>query len=337
MDTMTETLRGIARRLAEACAALPTVQAAALTGSAATGTADESSDIDLIVLHTALPERAVLNEIRARVSGSERLYSSSAQDTARFKEGYFVDGIRCDLSHLTLAALEGDLALVLNAHSTDADAQSRVGGIQHCLPLLNDSLLREFQNKAAHYPAALRRKMVEAHLHFPPFWVLTEMGAERGDLLFLYQTLVDAEKAILGVLCGLNGVYLPGDFKRVSLLADQLPLAPENLAARLNAILQLAPADAAEEVGTLIRETFALVELKMPEASTAWPRRWFELPRTGRHSGRDRHFQCRFPDSPGLSTSPASAPCHGARCRAFANNPWCSAGRATLCGPERTG
>lgn len=281
MDTIADRLLGIARRLAEALAALPTVQAVALTGSVAVGTADEISDIDLIVLHTVLPEPAALNEIRALVNGSERLYSSSVQDTARGKEGYFVDGIRCDLSHSTLAAVENDLALVLNAHSTDAHAQSRVAGVQGCLPLFGDSLVQGYQSKAARYPAELQRKMVETYLRFQPFWVLTETGAGRGDLLFLYQTLVDAEKALLGVLCGLNSVYLPGDFKRVSLLAAQLTIAPENLVARLNAVFQLAPADAAEEIGLLIRKTFALVEQQMPEVSTAWPRRWFDLPRTG--------------------------------------------------------
>ncbi len=280
MDTINQRLLGIARRLADALAALPSVQAIALTGLVATGNADESSDIDLLVLCAALPEWAAWNEIRVQVSGSERLYSSSVQDKMRGKKGYFVDGVRCDLSHLTLAALEDDLALVLEAHSTDAQAQSRVGGMQNCLPLYGDSLIGDLQRKAACYPAELRRKMVETHLHFQPFWTLTEMGARRGDLLFLYQSLVDAEKAILGVLCGLNSVYLPGDFKRAGLLAAQLPIAPENLAARLNSVFQLAPAGAAEEIGTLVRDTFALVEQQMPEVSTSWPRRWFDLPRT---------------------------------------------------------
>ena len=276
MDTITGNFRETARRLTDALAALPTVQAIALTGSAATGNADESSDIDLIVFWAALPERAAWDEIRVQVNGSERLYSS-VQDTARGKEGYFVKGVRCDLSHLTLAALEDDLALVLDVHSTDAQVQSRVGGIQNCLPLYGDSLVGELQRKAACYPAELRRKMVETHLHFQPFWTLTEMGAGRGDLLFLYQSLVDAEKAVLGVLCGLNSVYLPGDFKRTGLLAAQLPLAPKDLAARMNAVFELAPKDAAIEIGTLIRETFALVEQQMPEVSTAWPRHWFDL------------------------------------------------------------
>ena len=280
MDTINDRLLGIARRLAEAAAASPTVQAVALTGSAALGTADESSDVDLIVLHSALPTLPELDAVRVQVNGSERLYSSSVQETARSKEGYFADGIRCDLSHLTLAALEDDLALVLDAHSTDAHAQARVGGIQRCLPLYGENLVQRFQHKAACYPAELRQKMVETHLSFPPLWVLTEMGAGRGDLLFLYQNLVDAEKAILGVLCGLNSVYLPGDFKRTGLLAAPLRLAPENLAARLNAVFQLTPIDAAEEIGLLICETFALVEQQMPEVSTAWPRRWFDLPRT---------------------------------------------------------
>ena len=141
MDTINNRLLGVARRLAEAAAALPTVQAVALVGSAATGTADESSDVDLIVLHSALPTLPELDAVRVQVSGSERLYSPSAQDKRRSKEGYFVDGIRCDLSHLTLEALEDDLALVLDAHSTDTHAQSRVGGIQRCLPLYGERLV----------------------------------------------------------------------------------------------------------------------------------------------------------------------------------------------------
>ena len=122
--------------------------------------------------------------------------------------------------------------------------------------------------------------MVETNLNFPPFWVLTKMGVGRGDLLFLYQSLVDAEKAILGVLCGLNSVYLPGDFKRAGLLAAQLRIAPENLAVRLTAVFQSAPLKAAHEIEALIRETFTLVDQQMPEVSLAWPRRWFDLPRT---------------------------------------------------------
>ena len=280
MDTITDRLHGIARRLAAASAALPTVQAVALTGSAATGDADESSDIDLIILHMALPDLAALAAVRNQAGGSERLYSSSVQDTARFKEGYFVDGIRCDLSHLTVSALDADLALVLGAYSTDTHAQARVGGLQHCLPLFGDALIHELQNRAARYPAELRRKMVETCLSFPPLWTLTETGVKRGDLLFLYQTLVDAERNLLGVLCGLNSQYLPGDFKRSALLAAQLPIAPENLAARLTSVFQRPSADAVHEIEALIRETFVLVEQQMPDISTSWPRRWFDLPRT---------------------------------------------------------
>ncbi len=280
MDTTNRRLLGIARRLAKTCAAAETVQAVAVAGSVAAGTADNASDIDLLVLHSFLPPAAVLNSVREAANGSQRLYSSAAQDPARFKEGYFVEGVRCDLSHLTLAALKEDLALVLDAHSTDAHAQSRVSGIQRCLPLHGDSLLNEFQ-KAAQYPAELRQKTVEAHLRFPPFLVLTEMGARRGDLLFLYEALVDAEKAILSVLCGLNSVYLPGDFKHTARLAAQFPVAPENLAARLAAVFQHPPEAAASELGALVRETFALVEQQMPDVDTAWARHWFELPQTG--------------------------------------------------------
>jgi len=74
MDATTR-LRGIAQCLAGALAAAPTVQAVALTGSVALEVADEGSDIDLIVFHTAPPTLSALDEIRAQVNGSGRFYS----------------------------------------------------------------------------------------------------------------------------------------------------------------------------------------------------------------------------------------------------------------------
>jgi len=273
-------LLAIARRVSEACVSRAAARAVALTGSVALGIADGASDIDLIVFHDVLPPRAALDAARGSVGGSLRLYASQVQDGARFKEGYFMGGVRCDLGHITVAAFEADMALVLGAHSADSHAQSRLAGILDGLALHGNDLVAGFQARAAHYPDALARATVAKHLCFPPFWTLTEMGAGRGELLHLYSAMVEAETNILGTLCGLNRVYLPGEFKHLDRLAADLPRAPPDLAPRLRAVLRQEPKAAAEELGALIRETFALVTRHMPEVDSAGPRRWFDLPRT---------------------------------------------------------
>lgn len=273
-------LRGIARRLSDACVSQAAARAVALTGSVASGIADGASDIDLIVFHDALPPRAMLDAVRGHVGGSPRLYASGVKDGVRFKEGYFAYGVRCDLGHITAAAFEADMALVLDAHSVDAHAQSRLAGILDCLPLHGSEVISGLKDRAAIYPDALARAVVAKYLRFPPFWTLTEMGAGRGELLHLYAAMVEAETNILGTLCGLNRVFLPGEFKHLDRLAASLPRAPPDLAPRLRVVLRQEPKAAAEELGALIRETFALVTQHMPETDTSGPRRWFDLPRT---------------------------------------------------------
>lgn len=272
-------LLAIARRVSEACVSEADAHAVALTGSVALGLADGASDIDLVVFHGALPAQAALDAARAAVGGSLRLYASVG-DGSRFKEGYFVHGVRCDLGHITVAAFEADMALVLDSHSADAHAQSRLAGILDSLPLHGADLVAGFQARAACYPDALARATVAKHLRFPPFWTLTETGAGRGELLHLYAAMVEAETNILGALCGLNWVYLPGEFKHLGRLAASLTRAPPDLAPRLRSVLRQEPAVAAEELGALIRETFALVGRHMPEIDADGPRRWFDLPRT---------------------------------------------------------
>jgi hypothetical protein len=243
------------------------------------GIADEISDIDLIVFYAALPHTSMLDSLCGQVNGSPQIYSSTTHDECRFKEGYYVDGVRCDITHLTIAAFEEDMAEVLDAFSTDAYAQSRVSGMMDSMALYGNEFVDDFRAKASNYASRLAHLVVEKHLKFQPFWVMTDMGVKRDELLFLYQTFVESETNIVGALCGLNQVYLPGEFKRIEQLSSKLRFAPQDLVSRLKAVFQLEPEAAANELCTLIRDTFALVERHMPEFDTSESKRWFELPR----------------------------------------------------------
>ena len=58
--------------------------------------------------------------------------------------------------------------------------------------------------------------MVEAHLKFTPSWIYDGMGRDRGDLVVFYEYVLATMRNVVGVLAGLNRVYVaPDKLKRV--------------------------------------------------------------------------------------------------------------------------
>jgi hypothetical protein len=114
---------------------------------------------------------------------------------------------------------------------------------------------------------------VKKHLRFYPRWVIEKMGVERNDLLFLYESFVEAAENIIGILCGVNRLYHPGKLKGSEWTISQMRAAPPELLSRLEALFQQEPWVAAGELHGLIGETLDLLEREMPEIDTARTRR----------------------------------------------------------------
>ena len=95
------------------------------------------------------------------------------------------------------------------------------------------------------------------------------MMAARGDLLYLMEQLVQAEKSVLGVLCALNRVYAPHEWKRMDSVLNPLPIAPSDLSTRLRQVLRTEPIAAVAELGQLIDETLDLIDTHLPTIETA--------------------------------------------------------------------
>jgi Nucleotidyltransferase domain len=278
MSEPNERRLALARRMAAVCAAYPGVRAIALTGSVARGEADDASDIDLLLYYDALPTEAEVEATRKAVGGSERIFFLGDPGEGSFAESYAVDGVKHDFAHTTLATWERDMAEVLEQHQCDSPMQKALAGILDAVPLHGAELLDGWKARAARYPDALAEAMVKRHLRFYSLWVPEQHAADRGDLLFLYEILTEAERNILGVLMGLNRVYHWGEYKRMDSFLARLPIAPGGLSSRLKAILRVEPHAAVHQLGTLIDETFALVETHMPQVNAAEARRRYQRP-----------------------------------------------------------
>jgi Nucleotidyltransferase domain len=269
MQEPNERRLALARRMASICATYPGVRAIALTGSVARGEADEASDIDLLLYYNTLPAEEELQATRAQVGGSERIFFVGDPKEGSFVESYTVDGVKHDFAHVTIPTWERDMAEVLEQHHCDSPMQKALAGLLDALPLYGTELIEAWKARAARYPDALAEAMVKRHLRFYPLWVPERHAADRDDLLFLYEILTEAERNVLGVLMGLNRVYHWGEYKRMDSFLARLPIAPNDLSARLKAILRAEPNAAVQQLGTLIDETFALVEMHMPQVNVA--------------------------------------------------------------------
>jgi predicted nucleotidyltransferase len=269
-------LRTIAERNAARLASDPNVLAILLMGSVARGESDRISDIDCAVYYQEIPDEDAYNEIlrRATESGGG-VHGGDRENGIAVYE--YVDGVRCDFAHSTLALWEKDVSPVLEHFEADSPYQKVLGGVLEGIPLYGDEVIATLKEKAA-YPDGLARAMIEKHLLFFPTAIMEKMQAERGDLLWLHESLVESQKNVLGVLMGLNRHYHWGEYKRVDRLAAELAIAPAGLAARLRRIFTTSPVDAVREMGFLADETLTLVETHFPDIDLTAARKRLHFP-----------------------------------------------------------
>jgi predicted nucleotidyltransferase len=264
-------------------AANPKVKAFAVVGSVARGHSDAHSDIDSTLYYETAPTEEEIVAAREKVGATFGDWYWRDQGEAGFGEYYFLDGVKIDIGHVTVAYHEEFMGDVLERHETDIYKQKALSGMVDALPIYGDAYVEKWIAMAKQYPEPLAPKMVKEYLRFTPPWILSKMVAERDDLLFLYELLVNGEKNIMGVMFGLNRMYHTADFKRMEWLISKMKLTPPDLAKRLKAVLRDEPQAAVRELSTLQAETLALVEAHMPKVDTSTARKRFGLPYMGWH------------------------------------------------------
>jgi hypothetical protein len=259
----------LAQRIADAYLAAAAPDAILLTGSAATGDSDEYSDLDLIVYYDRLPLPEHLAAARATLQPSDSRVIASDEDGSTIEE-LTLQGVTCQVAHLSLTAWERDMASVLEEHTPATVVEKAIGGLLEGMPLHGADVIAGWRAGAAVYPDALARATVEHYLRFFPLWLIGERWQARDATLFYYESLVDTSLNLVGVLAGLNRRYFSRfQFKRLHQFVAAMAWVPERFADRLDGLFRLDPVTAGIAMEQLVAETLALVEAQMPGVSTA--------------------------------------------------------------------
>jgi hypothetical protein len=255
--------RALARRLADVYVAHTHPRAILLVGSVAEGLADDSSDIDLIVYHAAPPDDSHLEAVHQQLAPSRILHPPTGG------EFLWVDGVECQVAHLTVAEWEAHLASVLDDLAADSIVHKMLMGLMAGEPLHGANLVQAWQARAGAFPEGLRRAMVEHYLgKIAPLWYFQQRWPSRDATLWLRQTLVESAFCLLGIFAGLNGLYFhPFQFKRARQFVDRMAIAPRNFADRLDLLALAPPARAIPHLEAQVQETLRLVPRSLPDAN----------------------------------------------------------------------
>jgi len=211
--------------------------------------------------------------VRERLGGGE-LSVLGPWDGESYAQSYPLHGVECQVGHTTVAQMERELDQVLVKLDVDSPLQKAFDGVVLGMALHGDDLLLAWKARLAEYPDPLRRAMVERHLRIPPMWVADDRMASRDATIFRHQMLVQAALNLLAVLAGLNRVYFSSfQFKRMQAFATRLPIAPPDVADRLERLFEN-PHRAGPGLEALLIDTLALVERELPDLDTTAARRW---------------------------------------------------------------
>lgn len=263
-------MRALARVLQTSYVRHAQPRAILLVGSAATGGADWYSDLDMIVYHDHVPpEDAVAEGPRAlgaeHYQGTTWSDESGEPDEHGYSERYSLDGIECQLGHISVGAFEREITRVVVDHQLDEELLKIMSGLFAGRPLFGEELIEGWRRRAQ-YTEDLQRAMLEKRWKFFPWWYFQERLRSRDATAWRYDVLAQSVYSIVGVLAALNRLYFSTfEFKRASQFTSRLEVAPANLAARLNALFDHDERRSTVELEQLVGETQALVAARFPD------------------------------------------------------------------------
>ena len=222
-------LRAIAQSIADA---LPPVDEVVVTGSVSRGSADDVSDIELLIV---TPDELELTECFALAAacGLTRIATWGRQDVPTKRVSGYLDGAPIELIWWSRAYAEQAVdAIFAGEVSTTADA------LVHGIALHTSGLLARWQERLRNYPDALAGAQIEdAALTWGGFAAAGLLTIVRpGERLALVERMVDDASRVVRIVFALNRVW-PPTLKRLADRTAALPRKPERLSERVDEAL----------------------------------------------------------------------------------------------------
>jgi hypothetical protein len=258
-DEHVEQRRALAERVVGAYVEGAGAVAGLLVGSVASGTADEWSDIDLVLFYDRWPGER-LEAVTAALEPEERLPLGGDPSGPVHLEQLRLDGVACQQVHQTLDAWREVAASVLEGPDPMTPAQKALAGLHAGVVLHGEGVVAELR-AAARYTPELAERVVARNRDVFPLWRLQASLASRDAELWQRHELVAGFEKVLGLLAGLNHVWFSTfQLKHVRDLVASFAAAPADLVDRMEAALVSPMPEAAAVLRDVHAEALALVD-----------------------------------------------------------------------------
>lgn len=243
----------------------PKIDAILLAGSVAMGWEDEFSDIELHIYWKEAPTDDDRNGPIQSVQGNILAYHPYEDE--EWSESYIThDGIKLEISNFLISTIQSFIKDVVMRYDVSFDKQCLIASIQDGVGLYGQSLINAFKRSVDNYPSELAVKMILENLNLGGRWNNRHALLERKDWLMLYDVLCGVQKKLMGVLFGLNSLYVHHPaYKWMPHKIEQMQLKPDDFLIRMNKILLGNPRESIRDLEHLVDEVFKLVELHKTE------------------------------------------------------------------------
>lgn len=243
----------------------PKVESVLLAGSVSRNWHDEHSDIELHIFWIEPPNDEDRLDPIHKVNGS--ILSFHPYEEEEWSEAYHTDeGIKLEISSFLTATVERVINEVIYNFTTDYDKQCIAASVYYGQPLFGEEKINQLKHTLRSYPEELSKAMILENLQFGNRWDNRQALLNRKDWLMLYSVICDVQRNLLGVLFGLNQMFIHHpSFKWMHHSIALMNVKPNNLDDRMSDILYGKPEKSVKELTILIEETIALVEKRFPD------------------------------------------------------------------------
>lgn len=255
----------LAKELADRYSSRPGVRMIVLGGSSSRGTADAYSDLDIVVYWDEIDvdwlESVPLGDLNC-----ERKWMSRMGDADVYIESYYFGTLKVDFGHITMDLWKEEVDGVIEKFDSDSGAQQSLAGFMASIALHGEDEVAKWKERVSNYPDGLADRMLRENRRFYVPGYLVNQALDRGDIISYYDGLTRMLKNLLGLLAGLNRMYLSVDEPRwAEYYIEQMEIKPVDAWARMSSVLTNDGPDAVAVLDGLIDDVIELIAEHRPD------------------------------------------------------------------------
>ena len=263
MKNTSESLLNLAKQVTEIYTTFEGLKAIGIGASISKGQATEFSDIDTIMIWDKIPTDEMLDKAFNHNKGSNRHFMNKSEDGCL--ELYWVNGTEVQISHAKPDFYETVIHEIIENKSMEHVFHLIADGFKSIIPLYGENYINSVKERLANYPEELAVKTVQKHLRFGSIMELRYRFQKEDNIIWTTDVTSILIKRVIGVLLGINRMYIPGDFRKIKNVTDAFEIKPENLYNRIMKIMKNPGMETVEDLNFLITEIFEIIEKHMPD------------------------------------------------------------------------